>query len=503
MTDNHDITGRAQLLRNVVINYLGYAVFVIFGFILPRAIDNSVGQTGLGVWDLCWTFVNYLNISMMGIGSSVNRFVARYRAADDTLALSKVISTVVGILWPISIIVLIASFLLAIYVPVLFAERLGDYSQAAGWVVGLLGGSLAVRIMFDAWRGVLSGCHRWDYYNSLNAGGHAVTALIMLLAMYNGGGLVSIAWVYLLVTIATEILRYFIARKVCPEISLRLSLINMADAKKVTRFGVKSILLGLPYLLIVQSVNLFVVASLGPAALAVIARPLALVRHVSTFASKFAYVLTPTAGSLQSQNRQEELREFALQSARSGWLISIPPLVYLLTLGDLVMELWMGPEYADWGTSAILATGFFLSISQSPLTRVMVGLDEHGKIAKTGIIVSSIVFGVGLVWVSSTQWTLWAAAGLMAAPIGLGVGLAVLFHGVRYLSIGVSTYFSVVLKRPLILLSGLVTALLLVRLLSPYSIGVTLIIGAVATAAVLYATLRREIFAIYKSIKND
>jgi O-antigen/teichoic acid export membrane protein len=498
-----DITGRKQLVRNVVVNYLGYTVFVVFGFIIPRAIDNSVGQAGLGVWDLCWSFVNYLNLSMMGIGSSVNRFVARYRAANDVLALRRVISTVVGIQLPISVFVLMASYLLAIVVPDIFAERLGDDSEAAGWVVGLLGASLATQIAFDVWRGVLSGCHRWDYYNALNASGYAATALIMLLALYNGGGLVSIAWVYLLMTIATEIARLFLARKVCPEISLQRSLINMEDAKKVTKFGLKSISLGLPDLLIVQSVNIFIVASLGPAALAIIARPLALVRHIATFASKFSNVLTPTAGSLQSQNRGEELREFALQSARNGWLISIPPLAFIIVLSDLVMELWMGPEYADWGTAAILAAGFFLPISQHPLTKVMVGLDEHGKIARTSIIVSTVVFGVGLVWVSSSQWTLWAAAALMAAPIGLGTGLAVLFHGLRYLSIDVRTYFGVVLKRPLILLLNLVVALLLVRVLSPYSVGMNLIIGAVATAAIAMVILRREIYTIYISIKND
>ena len=46
MTDKRDITGRRQLVRNVVVNYLGYAVLVVFGFVMPRAIDNSIGQAG-------------------------------------------------------------------------------------------------------------------------------------------------------------------------------------------------------------------------------------------------------------------------------------------------------------------------------------------------------------------------------------------------------------------------------------------------------------------------
>ncbi|MEM7279365.1 MAG: transporter, partial [Pseudomonadota bacterium] len=92
-----DVTGRDRLAKNVSASYLSHIVFIIFGFLLPRMISDRVGQAGLGLWDFSWAFVKYMNLSMIGIGSSVNRYVAQYRTAGDTLGLNKTISTVVAI----------------------------------------------------------------------------------------------------------------------------------------------------------------------------------------------------------------------------------------------------------------------------------------------------------------------------------------------------------------------------------------------------------------------
>ena len=444
--EKEDITGRSQLVRNVGASYAGHAVFIVFGFVMPRAIDEQVGQAALGVWDFSWALVNYLNIAMIGIGSSVNRYVARYRAAGDELSLNKTISTVVAVQLAIAVLVFAASMVLAVIIPVQFADRLGELGPVAARVTALLGTSLAVQMAFDAWRGVLTGCHRWDYYNALNAGGYALTAIVMLITLLLGGHLWHIATVYLIFTIITEIVRYIVARRVCPELNLEVRYVNYKDAKKVVRFGLKTILAAVPSIVTVQTVTILVLAKLGPAALAVLMRPLALASQVSSLASKYSYVLTPAAGSLQSQDKFDELKQFALQSARSGWLIAIVPLVFLFVVGDLVVALWMGPGYADWKTMAVLSGGFLLPISQSPVMRIMVGLDQHGKIAKAGLVVTFSMLLIGLAVLSVFGWSLFGAAALIAIPIGLGTGFTVLFYGYRYLNVSAAEYFDKVLR---------------------------------------------------------
>lgn len=89
-----NLSGRRALARNVMYSWSGHAVFVLAGFIIPRVIDRKIGQTALGIWDFGWSIVNYFWLAQAGIGSSVNRHVAKYRAKGESEALNCVVSSV-------------------------------------------------------------------------------------------------------------------------------------------------------------------------------------------------------------------------------------------------------------------------------------------------------------------------------------------------------------------------------------------------------------------------
>ena len=498
----HDLTGRARLVRNVSTSYLSHLVFVIFGFVLPRTIDEYIGQTALGIWDFGWAFVNYLSLAMVGIGSSVNRFVARYRTSHDNLALNRLVSTVVLIQVLIAAGVFVATAILAYFVPLLYAERLGEYGDVARWVVLFLGSALAVEMLFDAWRGVLSGCHRWDIYNALNAGGYTIASLAMIAALAAGGGLKSMAAVYFLCTLATEVLRYYLARKTCPELEIARKFANWRDAKEVTRFGIKTVLIGLNVILTTQTVNVLVVAHLGPAALAILARPIALVRHVGTLASKYANVLTPTVGSLQSQGNTAVLKAFALQNARLGWLIAIPPLLLLAIVGDLLVGLWMGPGYADWSVALILAAGHILPVAQRPLLHVLIGMNAHGKVAKYSAVAAVIILTAGIVLVNTTGWTLSKAAWLVILPGAVSLGVIVLTQSIRVLEISLAEYWHDVFSDALRLLLVSGTGLVAIRVYLPIAEVPMMLLSAAYVVAVFMILHHADVSRFLKAVRK-
>src|SRR5687768_777321 len=86
-----DLTGRERMVWNLMSGWGGHLVFVVAGFVMPRMIDRQSGQLALGVWDLCWSVVTYFGLANLGIGASVNRYVARYRATNDVEALRRTV----------------------------------------------------------------------------------------------------------------------------------------------------------------------------------------------------------------------------------------------------------------------------------------------------------------------------------------------------------------------------------------------------------------------------
>jgi O-antigen/teichoic acid export membrane protein len=181
-----DRTGRDRLVRNVIASWAGHLVFIIAGFVMPRQIDLTIGQVGLGVWDFGWTAVNYFYLAQIGVGVSINRYVARYRAAHNAEGLSRMISSAVLLQSTAAVIVLGLTALSVKFLPLFFADRLAGETETAAWVIGLLGVSVAIRMAIQAFSGVVTGCHRWDLHNFLNASAYAVTVYAMLAVLWAG-----------------------------------------------------------------------------------------------------------------------------------------------------------------------------------------------------------------------------------------------------------------------------------------------------------------------------
>lgn len=477
-----DLTGRASLARNVLSSWGGYLVFVVAGFVMPPLIDRRLGQAALGVWDFGWSLVSYFSLAQIGIGSSVNRYVASYRVIGDRDGVRRTVSSVACLSLGVALVTAVLTVAAVSLLPFAFRRQLGPHLDEARWVVALLGASLAIQMALDFSRGVITGCHRWDLYNAINAGSYAVTVAAMAATLALGGGLTSLAVANLAGVAATEILRLVVAYRVCPELRIRASHFDRVLARGLLGFGTKTSAEAIARLLLVQGSALVVASRLGVSALAVYARPSAILRHAETFANKFAFVLTPTASSLQASGRRTELRELLIWSARVGACLSVPAVLALSILGGSILRLWMGPSYEHGAVIAILAVGSLMPLTQRPVTAVLYGLNAHGPVAGASLV--GAAGGVGLMALT-VRWGLPGVALAVAIALTLGNGLFVSFYACRLLGVSPREYFPAVYWRPILFATPFAICLLLVRFLLVEQPLLAVIAGAIAGGLVL------------------
>src|SRR5262249_21126034 len=157
---------------NVMTSWGGHVVFIVAGFLMPRLIDAHLGQVALGMWDFGWSTVSYFVLAQAGVGSSVNRYVAEFRSTGDLGALHRTLASVTLIQLAAPLLALALTALVVWLLPMLFGARLGAGVETARWMIALLGASIAVQLAFDGFGGVLTGCHRWDVHNMVNAGAY-------------------------------------------------------------------------------------------------------------------------------------------------------------------------------------------------------------------------------------------------------------------------------------------------------------------------------------------
>jgi len=463
-----DLTGRSRFTVNVLASWGAYLVFVIAGFVMPRFIDEFEGQAALGVWDFAWSLVAYLNIAQIGVGSGVNRYVAKYRANGDYDELGGVVSTVVVLQICLATLVLMFVWAAVYYLPSMLPTLEGDALLSASWVVGLLGASVAANMALQASRGVIAGCHRWDINNYINAASHTSSVVCMLGVLVLGYGLIGMAVVYLVVVLITELFRLYMSRRVCKELVTRISSVSTARVKKMTSFGIKTFVVQLQAVIPLQLVSILVAAQLGPAALAVFSRPLALVRHVEAFMNKFANIFSPTVGALIGGGQRDELKRLFMHTGRYSIALAFPFLAALGVFGDVLLRVWMGDSYVHGDLVILLALGFFLPISHSFAMFFLIGMNEHGRVGLISLAASlSVVFvGIGLLF--TVGWSLLGAGLVVALSYSVGAGIVVPIAACKKLEISIVEYLRFAMFMPILLGGVFILVLELVNHLLPW-----------------------------------
>jgi len=443
-----DLTGRDRLVSNVIFSWVGHFVFIIAGFIMPRMIDRRLGQELLGVWDFSWSLVSYFGLVQAGMGSSVNRYVARFRAVGDTLGVNQIISTASCTLGIAGCLVFALTITVSLMLPLLFGTKLGDNVNQAQWVVFYAGASLSVQMVFGSFHGLLTGYHLWGLHNLIKSGWYAMTTVGMVVALLAGCGLSTLAAVIFLGQVLGSVTRVILAHRICEGLRVSPMLVRWKMLKTLFAFGGKTLIPSVSKLLLNVTTSVLIVAYLGPAALALYTRPRSLVLHINTLVSKMAMTLTPTVSSLQSAGDQKGIQELLITSVRYSLYLVLPMVLVLVVFGGAVMHFWMGPRYADGRLPAILAIGYLAALAQWPALNILAGLNAHGRAGIARIVASVCSVTLTVLLIGHLRWGIVGAAVAVTLPLTL---INVLYLPVlvcRKVGIGVRRYFLKVIIGP-------------------------------------------------------
>jgi len=425
-----DLTGRDRLVSNVIFSWAGYFVFIVAGFIMPRLIDHQLGQELLGIWDFCWSLTAYFELVRLGIGSSVNRYVAKYHAIEEISEINLIISSSSCILGIAGLVVFTLAVTVSLILPQLFGAKLGNNTQQAQWIVLFIGTGIGVQIALSSFNGLITGFHRWGLHNFIKSGWYLIIVAGMMIALLKGRGLRSLAIVTFIGQALESITRMIFAHHICKGLQIRPGMIKLRIIKKLYVFGGKTLIPSVSGLLLNQTTSIMIIAFLGPAALALYARPRSLIRHVNTLVNKMAFVLTPTTSSLQSMGNLKEIRELLITSVRYSLYLVLPMILVLVIFGGPILKLWMGSHYANDLLPALLAIGYLATMAQTPVLMILVGMNAHGRAGIAQLIAS--ICSVGLVFFA-LGYLKWGIAG-----VAFAVTLPLMVMNVFYLPLLVS-----------------------------------------------------------------
>jgi O-antigen/teichoic acid export membrane protein len=373
-------------VRSVLSNWFATAATLAVGFFLAPFVVHHLGNVAYGVWVLSISSVNYLSLLDLGMTSSVVRFVSKGWATGDHEAASEVVSAVLWVRLQIATLILVICGCLAAVFPIFFKVP-PDLIRDAREAILIIGVTTATSMSFGVFTSTISALNRYDLRSCVVLLQLALRVGGVVLVLLTGHGIVAIAVCELVAATVANTLLMLIARRIYPEIKIRLKKPGREVLRNIWSYSFYAFLLTVAGQLIYQSDNLVVGAVVSAAAVTFYSIGNSLCRYTQQLVSSMTITFTPAASTYEAAGHTGSLRSLYMNGTRATLAISLPVVITLLTRGHNFIRVWMGPEYEKTSgmVLVILATALMFSLQNTTASAIAWGVEKHKTVAKWAV----------------------------------------------------------------------------------------------------------------------
>ena len=336
------------IARNIVSNWMGYAINAVVIFFLTPFVLRSLGDTRYGVWILANGLTGYFGLLDLGFRAGTTQYLTRYLAQQDYLALNRTASTSVAALSACGVVVAVASGVVSWLAPLIFTIPEDTISEVR-WCIAVIGGAAAIQFVFAPYSAVFTATQRYDIANAITILLRLATAAGTYVALSLGYGLLGLCAVHA----AGETLGFFIRARVAywilPQLHVSLGLAAWYDFRPILSYGVIASLSHGANVVRQSSSALIIGLFLPLAALAPFNLAASVVLHMERLFAPVVMVLFPITTQLDAQGDRDGLRRvyFAVSRMLLCGAVSVA-MIGAIWAADFY-RLWVGAQFVDGG----------------------------------------------------------------------------------------------------------------------------------------------------------
>jgi O-antigen/teichoic acid export membrane protein len=410
--------GRPGILSNVFSNWGAYVLAMGVNFFLSPYVVRHLGNTGYGVWTLLLSLTGYLGLLDLGVRGAVTRYVAKFHTEQDHRRAGNVASAALVIFSTAGLIAILASMILAAFV-VHQLHIPEQYMTAARIVLVLTGLNIATSLVNGVYGGILVGLQRFDLTNVIEVGINLLRAGGVLLALYLGYGIITLAIVQLGFTLARWAANIGLARHLYPQLRIKLSSADWAGVKLIFSFSIFSFLLHVSSSLIYATDNIVIGAFLPVSAVTFYVIGGNLAEYTRALVGGISQTMTPLASSTEARMDQSHLQRIVLFGSRAGSMVVLPIALTFMLRGSSFIGLWMGPQYADLSGKVlwILSLTLFFWAANSVTAGSLLGLSKHKPLVPVLLAEGLCNLVLSIIWVRGGMGILGVAWGTVVPSL--------------------------------------------------------------------------------------
>lgn len=416
----------ARIFANIASNWIALIINIVVSFFLAPFVVNHLGADMYGIWAVAMQFTGYIYLMDFGVRDSLIRYTAKYRATGNDLAIRRILSVAMLIYFPVFLVALLISALVAVGMPKWTTIEAGHVASAR-LTIFLIGASIALTFLFNIYTGLLQGLQRFDVANGINVVVGLLRAAVIVVVLNAGGNVVEMAWIQFGFTVLSGVVSLYAAHVLMRQVGLSIRPIKVVGRKLrallrlVSGYSVYVFINNIGQKLVFATDALVISIFMPIASVTYYAIAGNLISYLSSLIVATAQVFNPVASQYAAKNDKEGLRSLFLRSTRLNLAIGLPVIGAYVVLGDLFIGLWMGPEFADqaYVVLLILALTQILSCPHHPIASILYGIGRHRALAMLRLTEGVINLGASIVLVKSM--------GLAGVALGTAIPHTIIF----------------------------------------------------------------------------
>lgn len=498
---------QSSIKSGAIISYISILLNILISLIYTPWMIKEIGMSDYGIYSLIVSFLSYFLIDF-GLGSAISRFIAKYRAEENSDGINRMFSVTTIVYLLMDIVIFLVLGVLYFFLSVIFVKLTQEEFETFRNVYVIAALFSVSTFFFKPYDGAMMAYEFFVRLKTFDLIQRVGTVLLIIVALLWGGDIYALVFINGIVGLIVSLCKFYYFKR-HTSVKIQLSLFDKAIAKALLAFSFWIFLIN-----VAQRLRLNIVPSIlgvysGTTEISVFSVGMNLEGFVYTFAFALNGLFIPkvarmvTAGSDRGELTQLMIKVGRIQLYIIGFII-----IGLIGLGKSFINLWIGPDFADtYYVAVLLIAPNIISMTQQIGTTLSYVENEvrYNSIIAISISILSFVLSLLLApyWASiGCAWAVFIS--LLINLIGLN-----LFY--RYkLKLDIKTFFLQCHIKILPLLLPILTALLFIDnywgFHSWFSLFMTAGIYTLVYFFIIYAggmnsTEKEMIFRIIKNIK--
>jgi len=354
------------LVRNAASNWMGYVVQAVVAFFLTPFVLHSLGDARYGIWALVIGLTGYYGLLDLGFRSGITQYMTRHLAAGDFARLNRTASTAFVALAVCGAAVFCLALVVSFLAPIVFTIP-PEAVREARWAVVVIGGSMAFQFVCFPFSAVFTATQRYDITSAIGVSTRLLGAAATFAALKLGYGLVGLSVVNAAADLLGYSIRWRVAYRLIPELSISFRLANWQSFWPMTSYGIWALLINGAYQLKSQTSVLVIGLFMPIAAIAPFALVAGLMGYFDRLFVPIAMVFYPAATQLDARNEVEPLRTMYCMGSRVLLMLSITAGIIGAFWATDFFRLWVGSEYVEHSRYSSVALLFWILVPGAAL----------------------------------------------------------------------------------------------------------------------------------------